>query len=188
MTCRHAISLLEDYVDNELSAEQTALVEQHVSSCLRCREHFTKSKLLKERMSGFFAPPRSAEQWEQTTQLILARSQEPPPAFYRVQRDRTSQARYGLIRSAVSLAVSIFVLVSAMLIGSNHQDQISDSNQPDIPFLVTASLYPEMKLDRTVITVAEQEQLTKGMLLLGPPGCLGRSLLLADLLTELETQ
>ena len=40
-TCEETFRRLDDYLDRELSAEETRLVEEHLAICLLCTQEFT---------------------------------------------------------------------------------------------------------------------------------------------------
>ena len=48
LTCRQAFDRLEEYLDRELSAEETALVQAHLNVCVQCTREFHFERLVLE--------------------------------------------------------------------------------------------------------------------------------------------
>ena len=97
--------------------------------------------------------------------------------------------RNALVRSIVSVAASMAILFSALLIGSTQNQQISTANQSGSPVLATADVRDFLASDDTELFSSEhQRRLTLGMLLIGMPGSLGRFAALPELLNGIEEQ
>ncbi|UCD64957.1 MAG: zf-HC2 domain-containing protein [Candidatus Zixiibacteriota bacterium] len=177
MTCHNALALLEDYVDGELSAELEARVREHLAGCRRCRLEFEWSSVLKELLKQKKAPDPDRDRWAETTNLIYARTVEQDTNRYRIMSvaERNSAQRGAFVRSVVSVAASLAILFSAILLGSGSQQQLARVSASESPIFVAAPLEDQVTSDN--ITVASDEEnlrRAKGMLLLGPPGSLGR--------------
>ena len=48
LTCRQAFDRLEEYLDRELSAEETARVQAHLKMCVQCTREFRFERLVLE--------------------------------------------------------------------------------------------------------------------------------------------
>lgn len=177
MTCHHALTLLEEYVDKELSPQQEAQVKQHFDSCTRCREELDATILLKELMKSSRTPDPGEAYWTETTRLIKARTIEAPgqTSISTSVLDQRAQQRKALYRSIVSVAASLAILFSALLVGFGQQERLAriDASQP--PVLYAAALEELVGSDNTVyVSREENTRIAQGMLLLGAPGFLGR--------------
>ena len=51
MQCVDAIALLDDHIDSQLSANQTTLLNFHLSTCTRCRQELFQREMLVQRLS-----------------------------------------------------------------------------------------------------------------------------------------
>jgi len=49
-TCAEAFRKLDDYIDRELSAEETQLLEQHLAVCVRCATEYSFEKQVLEQI------------------------------------------------------------------------------------------------------------------------------------------
>jgi len=177
MTCHDALALLEDYVDGELSPDKKAKIEGHLSGCSACRGEFEMSLVLKEMLEQSKPPDPGEEYWSQTTRLIKARTTEsrfPETEIISVSNRRLME-RSAFARSLISVAASLAVLFSALLLGSGKHERIAQLTASQPPVYVTTPLEQVVGSDNTVIvTQDENVRLARGMLLLGAPGSLGR--------------
>jgi hypothetical protein len=177
MTCHDALTLLEEYIDKDLPAEKEALVKQHFDSCPGCREELDAMLLLKELFKSNKVPDPGEAYWAETTRIIKARTIEAPGEELiatNITDIRTMQ-KNALMRSVVSVAASLVILFSALLIGSGQQERLAriESSQP--PVLYSAALDEVVGEDNTVyVTRDETKRVAQGMLLMGAPGLLGR--------------
>ncbi len=187
MTCRHAKSLLEDYIDGDLELDQSAEVDSHLNICEECRGEYHQALQLKEFLENQPTFDPGEDYWRETTELILARTEASPSE--RVAPENRSPigdtGRATLARAAVSFAVSLGVLVSAVVIGSMQPAQIADSTDIDNPFVMTASVRDAVGTSgNELLTAAESSRLARGTLLLGAPGMLGKGIAFRELLAS----
>lgn len=191
MTHTQALSLLEDYVDNELPPEQAVEFEIHLRACDDCRAEVESSRLLKTALrqsnADEMVPDPGPSYWPELTSLVLAKTvdAEPEPIaepVYQYTGDQRRAERRTVIRSAMLFAASLALLLGALYLGS-HKAQISPSAlNPSAPVMVVASLSDLVDRDNTaVVTAEERASLLRGMLALGAPGPLGRIGLLTDI-------
>jgi anti-sigma factor RsiW len=191
MTCFDALALLDDFVDGELDSSHAGSVRDHVENCDRCHEEFLATKRLKELLKTSPLDNPSEDYWSDTTRLIMARTVAtglPTATETRTASQRSN--RNDFVRSLVSLAASIAILISAVLVGqSQDQSAISVSIQGDRPVFLAHSVveqfpggYPELAAD------SDQSRLARGMLLMGMPGHLSRLALLADMMAETDRE
>ena len=52
LTCDEAIARLDDYLDRELSAEEMALVREHLDTCAHCAEAYAFEESVLEDLKG----------------------------------------------------------------------------------------------------------------------------------------
>ena len=184
MTCYQALTLLEDYVDKELPDDKEVLIREHITGCASCRKEYEATLLLKELLKQHQPPDPGQDYWTETTNLIAARTIESPPAPTETVAaiDRRSIERNAFMRSLVSVAASLIVLFSALLLGSGQQQRLARISASEPPVFVSAPLEQVVGTDNTIIvTRDEQVRLARGMLLMGAPGTLGRFLSPFDL-------
>ena len=191
MTCYDALALLDDFVDGELDSSLAGLLRDHVENCDQCHEEFLATKRLKELLKKIPIDNPSEDYWSDTTRLIMARTvaaaevykpnAQPP---YR-RRDRTD-----FVRSLVSLAASIAILISAVLVGqSQDQPAVSVSTQGGRPIFLAHSVVDQFPGGYPALAMGDdQSRLARGMLLMGTPGHLSRLALLADLMTQTDRE
>ena len=177
MTCQDALTLLEEYVDKELPTEKEALVKQHFNSCPRCREELDTALLLKELLEAQKSPDPGETYFQETTRIIKARTVETSDDNYAVTSlvDLRVSQRNALLRSVVSVAASLVILFSALLIGSGQQERLAQIEASRPPVLYAASIEDMVGGDNAVyVTRDENTRMARGMMLLGAPGFLGR--------------
>lgn len=188
MTCRHTQSLLEDYVDQELTISQHDEIEVHLAHCEMCRNLFHQATKLKESLSTFDVVDPGQNYWDETTQIILAKTAQ---SDFSTHVDQTPIEQYrstksALIRATASFAVALLVLGSAIFFGSMQSQQQPITNIKT-EIIVSAELLEHLKhVNEIIFTKNEQARLTRGIFLLGSPGMLGRSALVSELLTFKE--
>jgi predicted anti-sigma-YlaC factor YlaD len=186
MTCRHALALLDDYLDAELDPTIASQVNAHLDECRDCRAEFDEGKRLKELLRNQSPPSPADEYWPEVSSLILAKTVEaysPPPSARR-ETDVSRDDRRELFRSAMTLAASICILFGALYLGTQHQSQAKRLNAPGSPVLITASLDGLVgDGDQAIMTHREYVSLIGGQFLIGAPGSLGRGIGIVELLT-----
>ncbi len=186
MTCQRALSLIDEYIDEDLSPTEVEQVKRHLEGCSRCRQEFFTAQRLRHLLKQMPEHDPGRGYWSETARLIRARTIDVPPndrPAFGVAVDAVGARRNALLRAAVSVAASLFVLVSAILIGTSQNQQLSRTEIAKAPILATA---PVSRLlgsgNSPVVTPAEQVRLAKGMLLMGAPGFLGRFAGLPDVM------
>ena len=188
MTCRHTQSLLEDYVDQELTKSQCDEIDAHLAVCDICQEKFHQAIKLKETLSSIETVDPGQNYWDETTQIILARTAQSDMIsnVEKIHIEQYRSAKISFVRSAVSFVVAIFVLSSAVFFGSMKNNQQS-ATEIKTEIILSAEILEHLNnVNEIIFTKNEQARLTRGMFLLGTPGMLGRSALISDLLTLKE--
>ncbi len=187
MTCRHAKSLLEDYIDGDLPLDQCTEVDSHLDICDECRGEYDQALKLKDLLDNQATFDPGVDYWRETTELILARTEASPREIVSSEDRRPLWAtgRATLARAAASFAVSLGVLASAVVIGSRQPAQIGDSTYIDSPFAMTADVRDAVgSSGNELLTAAESSRLARGTLLFGAPGMLGKGIAFRELLAS----
>lgn len=183
MTCHQALSLLDDYIDNELSPAVTAEVAQHLEQCAACRQEYESGKhltqVLKQTQDESRLPDPGEDYWSEVSSLILARTVESsaPSADEEspVRLRSRAETRQSLMRSAMLFAASLVLLLGALLVGSQRGHFGPSAQRQQTHLIMTASLSDAMASDHEAIVTKEEETaLLRGMLALGAPGPVGR--------------
>jgi hypothetical protein len=177
MTIRFPSSLLEDYVDNELSEEERAEFKKQLESSPELRAEYESAIALKELLKTQTVPDPGEDYWSEVTQLILAKTagSENLERIEVVSQDDLSRKKSAFYRSLISAVAALFILFSALYIGSDHQRQMQTENISNGTVLVTARVADEINSEAFVMmTKSERNNATVGMMILGPPCPLGR--------------
>jgi hypothetical protein len=177
MTCQSALALLEDFVDKELAPQQEAKIREHIAACDKCRAEFEETLILKGRLRLKKTPEPGEDYWLETAGLIRARTTDSIAPLQNVETvvQRRSHDRDAFVRSLVSVAASLVILFSALLLGSSHRQHLATLGASSPPIFVSMPLEEVVASDNiSIVTVEEQAMVSKGMLLLGAPGILGR--------------
>jgi len=191
MTCHDALALLDDFVDGELDPSLAGTMRDHVENCDKCHEEFLATKRLKELLKHTPLENPSEEYWSDTTRLIMARTialgdPTAPDSGSTYQRSN----RTDFVRSLVSLAASIAILISAILVGQSQvRPTQSLSTQGERPVFLAHSIVDQFPSGYPALAIGDdQSRLARGMLLMGAPGHLSRLALLADMMTETDRE
>ena len=177
MTHRFPSSLLEDFVDNELSEEELAEFKRLLETSPELRDERQLAVHLKELMGRQPTPDPGEDYWSEVTELILARTTGAPEIETTevTSQEELSHRRSAFVRSVVSAAAALFILFSALLVGSGKHHQMLTENISGTSVLLTASVADEINSDSFVMmTKAERNSTTIGMMILGPPSPIGR--------------
>lgn len=191
MTCHQALSLLDDYSDNELGPALAAEVAQHLEVCATCRQEYEAGRqltqVLKQTQDEARLPDPGEDYWSEVSSLILARTtessvpsaNEESPVSYRSRSD----TRQAVMRSVMLFAASLVLMIGALLIGSQRHRMGSSSRFSESQPIMTASLSQMTASDHeAIVTKEEEDALVRGMLALGAPNPVDRYGGLAELL------
>ncbi len=173
MICQHALSLLDDYLDDELPESVVAEVKSHLDQCDDCRREFGESRYLKELLKQTGPRDPGKDYWLETSQLVLARTVQQTSDLEPFASSDTDSGRWGpFLQALVSLAASLVILASAIVVGMN-QGHAPNTGLRGGPILFSSSVGRQLKASHTIMTEDERQRLAKGMLIMGPPGLLG---------------
>ena len=182
MTCSHMQSLLEDYLDGELSEATSLTVAAHLESCGSCRAELEASRRLGRTLRGYTAPEPPADYWSEVQGLIMARTVDHVPGIV-TDADRRRREKNSLYQSLLAVAASLIVFFAALLAGAGGPSSSDQLARTDGSPLTKASLVAMACADPdSEACIQEQERLAQGLLLMGRTGLLGGS---ADLVATL---
>lgn len=177
MTCPYPRSLLEDYVDGELPQSEAEAVARHLAACNDCRADYEASLKLKSLLTRPSVPEPPPGYWNEVSSLILARTVESAPfeADDRPVDQIRSRERASFVRSLLSVAASLGILFAALSfsspIGTATAGNPTIERQGMSAITLVATAQADASLD---IPSANHARVSEAMLLLGPPGLLGR--------------
>jgi len=133
---------------------------------------------LKKLLSDLTVPNLGTGYFEEVKNLVLARTVESAD-FYAGPvpvADRRLTERSSFIRSIVSVAASICIFLVALSIDSNQSKPAISASLDDNTVMIRTSLGILVHTPlEDAPSLQEQERVAGSMLLLGPPGLLGRS-------------
>ncbi|MBD3285225.1 hypothetical protein GF359_02385, partial [candidate division WOR-3 bacterium] len=113
MNCREIEKLLQLYHDGELSAEETRLVERHLSKCPDCRAALAKLSALDALIKDGKAekvPDPGKHYWQSFSHRVIRRLSAHRPSLRR-PTSRTKLFRFGLIPYLSAGAAIVLALV-----------------------------------------------------------------------------
>lgn len=186
MLHRHITNSIDAYLDNELD-EKTALeIKEHLDKCPECREEYELAVKLKAGLKASIPPVDPGDEYlDEVTSLIFAKTIDLEPELEPVidiTRKRTEQRR-SFYRSMASVAASLIIFFSALFFGSGAAVR-TVSISPDLTGKQSGRVMGISDLADTdnnvIITIDEQKDILKGMILLGSPGKLNRLITLSE--------
>jgi len=173
MICINSGILLEGYLDNELSADETRQLENHLKTCSECRKELESLKLLKDILKNEKPVDPGNDYWEESKSLILAKTTETDNWNISHQTGKIS-IKTDVRRAIFAVAASLVMLATSLFLGVESDKNLGiNSNSDNIYVLIPVR---NMVDNEQNIIVSEDEQINiaKGMLLISPPSALGR--------------
>ncbi len=83
MTCKEILEQLQDYLDGDLKEKYSCQVEDHLESCLSCREEYQALKQISELFRKERIRLPNEEQWRETWKTIEVQIAAPKLSWYR---------------------------------------------------------------------------------------------------------
>ncbi len=174
MTCRDTLSLLDDFIDNDLSPEQAAGVQSHLDQCEVCRVEYGRSVRVKSLLGESPVPQPPEEYWTEVASIIQARTVDSVPLIReRVAEEKATSGRT-FVRSAVVFAASAVLLISTLLISHQRGEQ---AQAPDLQAPVYMSVHLTEQMNRPLsdyLTKKDQARIAGGTLIVGAPSMVSR--------------
>lgn len=183
MTHHSLASLLEDYVDKELSPEDVVMFERLLAEDDALGRDVELTRQLKDILSKKRTYDPGEAYFDEVSTLILARVENAGPAEQVARSDASAiRQRRLFVRSMVSAAASLFLFFTAILIGSQDQSSLARISGNSTDMLVAASVVEQLpSVTPEFVTAREESNISRGLLLLGPPGVSTRLIGLTDL-------
>lgn len=176
MKCRQYHSLLEDYIDRELSPEHEKDLLDHLKNCRTCQRDLSELRRLKELLKHAKAPLPEYSFFRESERVILARATGSPvvDSIKMTSSTAKEKTKAEFFRSLISVAASLLLFASAIYLGSLPPNESFTSLDENTPVYVLAPTEQTKNYQRTVYASKDQIKQIKGMLLVGPPGSLSR--------------
>lgn len=173
MTCRHAQSLIEDLVDGELPQARVDQLRAMLADDPGCREEYELSQKLKELLAQYTIPNPGEEYFTELQRLVLARTTESAPyGGMRSPAGGHRSVRAAFVRSIITVAASLLIFIAAVFYGSADHSVMAEKQQP-APESPTIAQAVNAGAD-IPLTGNSRDRVVAGVMLLGPPGFLGR--------------
>jgi anti-sigma factor RsiW len=174
MTHRHPVSLLEDFVDKELTQAEAAEFEKALENSPELRAELESTRRLRELLANHLVPDPGEDYLENVTRIIMARTSgaerlQPIPIGERQKLERRL-----FYRSLMSAAASVALFIGAIWLGSAREEAMTRQPVPDV--MVASSAADELKDEpgTELVTSEERTNVATGMFLLSPPGTSAR--------------
>ncbi len=172
MTCLQYKPLIDDFADNNLAHELVTQLKEHISTCSDCKQELEATRNLKELLQNTTSHIPSDLYFEETVELIIARTIE--KNNWQDNQISASKVRSEFTRALFSTAAALFLLIASILIGTSDTNFAQNNPTESTIFVMTPveqMIEPE---NSPMFTKAEQLNHIQGMLLISPPGMLGR--------------
>lgn len=181
MTHRHPTKLLEAYVDGELSATDTATVQDAMTTCPDCKRAVDELRNLRQILTEGEIPDPDEDYWQEVEALIHAKTIDRTPAT--PVQQLSPDTRRSLTRAVASFAVAASLFATALILGqySKESPQFTDTVETSPVFVVAPLQDVLQSLPDAVITEDEQFEWARAIVRLGIPGSPGRMIGLWDL-------
>lgn len=174
MTCLQYKTLLDDYVDGELSPDLLGQFEKHLNECDSCKQEFEIANHLKELLKYKSSLNPGDLYFEETADLIFARTIE-NDNWQQNQKNKSATKIQSEFTRALFSAVAALVIFAISIVIGTSENKFTQNNQIESPVFVMTPIEQLIKLDNSpIFTKAEQLNHIQGMLLISPPGMLGR--------------
>ena len=182
MTRRHDLSLVDDLVDNELPPERAAEVQKLIESSPEWRDRYQETTRLVNALRQKKISDPGETHWVDSANRVLSRTAAFDGYDDRFITKKEYQAGVGsLVKSMLSLAASIAILLATVYLGSNTE-QLTKQAPNSHAILVAAPLVQPVHSYPSAFSGHDsQARMARGVMLLGTPGMLGRMVGLAEI-------
>jgi hypothetical protein len=178
MTCLEFRLRLDQYLDQELSAEDKHSAEDHLESCSSCREEFASHRQVQQLLSGFTPPVQPPEDyWDRSRDRVLARTvlSSDYASPEKIDTFGGHRSYTPLVRSMISVAASVALLATALVLGSRHERPAVILRLGQSEVIVSAGLADMLDTpDGGPLTLGDQRRIGSLSVLVGGPGMVGR--------------
>ena len=175
MTCLEFRCQLDRYVDGELRADEMALANEHLQHCIICRDELASLQQLKDTLAASRPnnEPRDGY-WEESRDRVLAKTALSDSRHIRVAVP-TTVSYAPLMRSILSVAASVALLASVLVLGSKHEQPAVVIEGPSGQIIVAGELANAWETpEGGPLTMDDQRRIGTASILAGGPGLVGR--------------
>jgi predicted anti-sigma-YlaC factor YlaD len=177
MTCIEFRSILDQYVDQELSAGDTKSADGHLKECASCRGELASQQSLTELLTGHLPPTQPPEDyWDQARDRVLAKTVLSSDRERKATDTLADRHSYmPVMRSVVSVAASVALLAIALVLGSRHDRPAVIIRDRAVDVVVAADIAKLLTSpDGGPLTLGDQRRIGQASILMGGPGMAGR--------------
>lgn len=174
MTCLPYKTLLDDFADNNLEPGLEEKLKEHIASCDSCKEELAMTNHLKELLHQTASPDRTDSYFEETAELIFARTIEKNSWQNNQNQKSVEKVQSEFSRALISTAAALFIFTISIVFGTSD-NKFAQNNPKESPVFVMTPVEQMIgPNDSPIFTKTEQLNHIQGMLLISPPGMLGR--------------
>lgn len=177
MTCLEFRMLLDRYIDGELSADQRANADAHLNDCITCRDELASLQSTRQALAT--TRPETEPHlgyWDDSRERIIARTVLSDAPNEAKRAPALSGSAYSpLLRSVLSVAASVALLVGVLVVGSKHEQPAVVIHGPEGQIIVAQALADELLVSEgEVLSIGDQRRIGTACILAGGPGMVGR--------------
>lgn len=177
MTCLEFRMLLDRYIDGELSTDQRTSADAHLKDCIICRDELASLQSTRQALAE--SRPQTEPHigyWDDSRERIITKTVLSDAPVENTRAALFSGVDYSsLLRSALSVAASIALLVGVLVVGSRHEQPAVVIHGPEGQIIVAQALADELLVSEgEVLTIGDQRRIGTACILAGGPGMVGR--------------
>ncbi|HDL01218.1 MAG TPA: zf-HC2 domain-containing protein [candidate division Zixibacteria bacterium] len=174
MTCLQYKLLIDDLADNSLDPVLATQLKEHILLCDSCKQELEATGHLKELLNNSASVNPGDLYFEETANLIFARTIEKNDWQEQQKQKSPEKIRSEFSRALISTAAALIIFAISIIIGTSDT-KFAQNNPAESPIFVMTPLEQMIEPDDSpIFTKAEQLNHIQGMLLISPPGMLGR--------------
>ena len=172
MTCLQYKPLIDDFADNNLAPELVDSFNKHISTCDECKQDLKATIHLKELLHNTTSHNPGGLYFDETLELISARTIE--KNNWKENNKSASKVQSEFSRALFSTDAALILFALSIIIGTS-ENKFAQNNPTESPIFVMTPVEQMLKPENSpIFTKAEQMNHIQGMLLISPPGMLGR--------------
>lgn len=174
MTCLQCKLLIDDFADNTLDPELATQLNEHILLCDSCKQELETTGHLKELLNNTVSVNPGDIYFEETANLIFARTIE-KNNWQNLQNQKSPEKiRSEFSRALISTAAALIIFAISIIIGTSDT-KFAQNNPAESPIFVMTPVEQMIEQNNSpIFTKTEQLNHIQGMLLISPPGMLGR--------------
>ena len=174
MTCLQYKALIDDFADGELVSELFQEFKEHINSCESCKKEYELTRHLKELLQNTSSSMPGDLYFAENADLIIARTIEKDSWENSTDSKSPEKIHSEFSRALLSAAAALVIFAISIIIGTSDSN-FAQNNPSESPVFVTIPVETMISTANSpIFTKAEQLNQIQGMLLISPPGMLGR--------------